>query len=137
MHIIKDIQRGKPMFEEILSKEELLHKIDETYTWLQKNINYYKEKAEQKDEEIKANYEQQLNDYKLELSRCFFHFSEKEYNAIRDFRKRHYESCTKDNKLASGKGTIHWLSDGLCTVYTIECPICHATEEIFDEENIL
>ena len=60
--------------------------------------------------------------------------SDKEIEAERNFRYRHYEKCARPLKDKSvGNTYIYELSGtGLGTIIKITCPICGQTEDITD-----
>ena len=48
IHPLKNMNnKGATDYFDVASKEELIKCIDDTYTWLQKNIEYWRKKAKQ------------------------------------------------------------------------------------------
>lgn len=78
-------------------------------------------------EEIRKEYEAELDYLNDRLKRSWMDLSPLEDERMRAFRKKHYESHKRDNGFIA-----HVFGNGIGTCYKIECPICHELEDITD-----
>lgn len=81
-------------------------------------------------EEIREEFEEELNYLNDRLKRCWMGLSPLEDERLRKFRDKHYQLHKKDNGFIA-----HIFGTGIGTCYKIECPICHESEDITDVSN--
>ena len=81
-------------------------------------------------EEVRKEYEAELDYLKDELSRSWMTLSPLEDERLRKFRDKHYQLHKKDNGFIA-----HIFGTGVGTCYRIECPDCHESEDITDVSN--
>lgn len=87
------------------------------------------------------NKEEEIQRYKnkaeYERSHSLLTLSDKEKEAERSFRKKHYELCAKPlhSKLAGNTYIYELTGTGFGTIIKISCPICGESEDITDEES--
>ena len=81
-------------------------------------------------EEVRKEYEAELDYLKDKLSRSWMTLSPLEDESLRKFRDKHYQLHQKDIGF-----TVHIFGTGIGTCYEIECPICHESEDITDVSN--
>ena len=81
-------------------------------------------------DEVRKEYEAELDYLKDELSRSWMTLSPLEDERLRKFRDKHYQLHQKDNGFIA-----HIFGTGIGTCYKIECPVCHEVEDITDVSN--
>lgn len=81
-------------------------------------------------DEVRKEYEAELDYLKDELSRSWMTLSSLEDERLRKFRDKHYQLHQKDDGFIT-----HIFGTGIGTCYKIECPICHEVEDITDVSN--
>ena len=81
-------------------------------------------------DEIRKEFEAELNYYKDEHSRSWMILSPLEDERLSKFRDKHYHLHKQDNGFIA-----HIFGTGIGTCYRIECPICHEVEDITDVSN--
>lgn len=82
-------------------------------------------------DEIRQEFQSDIELYNEELNHAPVIFSNKEDTSYRAFRERHYKSCGHNSKHDIGI-TIHLVGTGVGSIITLECPVCHKTEDITD-----
>ena len=119
-------------FIEVKDIDTICKNLKDTYEVLEEQIEYYKKKLEEYDREAEI---LKYKDENKKLRSCsLLLMSDKETEAERNFRYRHYEKCARPLKDKSvGNTYIYELSGtGLGTIIKITCPICGQTEDITD-----
>ena len=91
---------------------------------------YLRAVAKANRDEIRKEFEAELDYYKDELSRSWMTLSPLEDERLRKFRDKHYQFHQKDNGFI-----VHIFGTGIGTCYKIECPVCHEVEDITDVSN--
>lgn len=117
---------------EIKDIDTICKNLKDTYERLEGQVEYYRKKLEEynKDSEIQK-YKNIVDEL---YSRSLLFMSDKEAEAERDFRSRHYKKCALPLKSkAAGNTYIYELTGtGLGTCIKITCPICGQSEDITD-----
>lgn len=79
------------------------------------------------EEEIRKEFEEEINSLEQELSLCPARFSEKEAEAYHSFWQKHFTMHGKSQGMM-----LHMTGTGIGTAYEVICPICNAKENITD-----
>ena len=117
---------------EIKDIDTICKNLRDTYEVLEGQVEYYKKKFEE------YNKDSEIQKYKDKVDKLYSHslllMSDKEAEAERDFRSRHYEKCALPlNSKSAGSTYIYELTGtGLGTIIKITCPICGQSEDITD-----
>lgn len=98
---------------------------------LMKENERLKQESRKTRDEIRQEFQNDIELYNEELNHAPVIFSNKEDTSYRVFRERHYKSCGHNNKHDIGI-TIHLVGTGVGSIITLECPVCHETEDITD-----
>lgn len=77
--------------------------------------------------EIRKDFEEEINSLQQELSRCPARFSEKEAKAYHNFWQKHFNMHGKSQGMM-----LHITGTGVGTAYEVICPICNSKENITD-----
>ena len=118
-------------FVEVKDIDTICKNLKDTYEVLEEQIEYYKKKLEEYDRDAEI---QKYKDENKKLRSCsLLLMSDKEREAERNFRYKHYEKCARPLKDKIGTTYIYELSGtGLGTIIKITCPICGQAEDITD-----
>lgn len=83
-------------------------------------------------DEIRAEFEAEIEALEDKLDHSLAIFSDLEQERYHAFINKHYQ-LHNDGKYKKDPGiTIHMVGTGIGTCYTLECPVCHETEDITD-----
>ncbi len=89
-------------------------------------------RAAKKRDEIRAEFEAEIEALEDKLDHSLAIFSDLEQERYHAFINKHFK-LHNDGKYKKDSGiTIHLVSTGVGTCYTLECPVCHETEDITD-----
>lgn len=108
--------------------EKLLADVQEKYDSVCRQLEYLHKQISEfnsQDEVKKA------NDYVQRITRRSLHImSEKEYEANKKFRDKHYKSC----QCGKHGTTFEYIltGTGIGTIIAVRCPVCKETEDITD-----
>jgi hypothetical protein len=83
-------------------------------------------------DEIRAEFEAEIEALEDKLDHSLAIFSDLEQERYRAFINKHYQLHNNDKYKKSDGITIHMVGTGIGTCYTLECPVCHETEDITD-----
>ena len=98
----------------------------------QEKERYYRRELLKSREEVREEFKAELEALQNKLDRARMRLSEKEYEAYHNFITKHYK-LHNDGKYKRDEGvTVHIVGTGLGCCYTLECPVCHETEDSTD-----
>lgn len=82
--------------------------------------------------EIRAEFEAEIEALEDKLDHSLTIFSDLEQERYRAFINKHYQLHNNGKYKKNDGITIHMVGTGVGTCYTLECPVCHETEDITD-----
>lgn len=97
----------------------------------QEEARYYHQEWRKSREEVREEFRDEIEDLQRAIDRSPTPFTEVEGSSYCTFLDKHRE-CRKSANKGAYDVTIHIHGTGLGDVYTVECPICHETEDITD-----
>lgn len=89
-------------------------------------------RAQKNRDEIRAEFEAEIEALEDKLNHSLAIFSDLEQERYRTFINKHYQLHNNSKYKKNDGITIHMVGTGLGTCYTLECPVCHETEDITD-----
>jgi hypothetical protein len=89
-------------------------------------------RANKNRDEIRMEFEAEIEALEDKLDHSLAIFSDLEQERYRAFINKHHQLHNDDENKKSDGITIHMIGTGVGICYTLECPICHETEDITD-----
>lgn len=83
-------------------------------------------------EEVREEFKAEIEALQDQLSRSYMRLSSKEEESYKAFTHKHYMMHNGGKFKADTGITVHMVGTGVGTCYTLECPVCHETEDITD-----
>lgn len=83
-------------------------------------------------EEVREEFKAEIEALQDQLNRSYMRLSHKEEEAYKAFTHKHYMMHNGGRFKADTGITVHMAGTGVGTCYTLECPVCHETEDITD-----
>ena len=89
-------------------------------------------KAAKNREEIRQEFEAEIEGLEAQLSNSLAIFSDLEMERYEKFYQNHFKLHNNGRYKKDPGITVHMVGTGIGTCYTLECPVCHETEDITD-----
>lgn len=89
-------------------------------------------RATKNHDEIRMEFEAEIEALEDKLNHSLAIFSDLEQERYKAFINKHYQLHNNDKYKKNNGITIHMVGTGVGTCYTLECPVCHETEDITD-----
>lgn len=89
-------------------------------------------RAHKNRDEIRAEFEAEIDALEDKLDHSLAIFSDLEQERYHAFINKHYQLHNNGKYKKNDGITIHITGNGIGTCYTLECPVCHETEDITD-----
>ena len=87
-------------------------------------------RATKNHDEIRMEFEAEIEALEDKLNHSLAIFSDLEQERYKAFINKHYQLHNNDKYKKNNGITIHMVGTGVGTCYTLECPVCHETEDI-------
>ena len=83
-------------------------------------------------DEVRTEFEAEIEALEDKLDHSLGILSDLEWERYRAFTRKHYQLHNNGKYKKDDGITIHMVGTGVGTCYTLECPVCHETEDITD-----